>query len=181
MLKVLEGHSNRVTSVAFSGDGGRIVSGSRDRSVQVWDASTGKTLKVLEGHTDGITSVAFSSDGRRIVSGSKDNSMRVWDSSTSEMLETLEGHGDEVSSVAFSSDGRSRSPQYIRQKKMDWFGNVTHTGWLLSPERHYLMFVPSIGLLPDYSNILTLPRSRAASVNFTPSTLGHEWHNCYLP
>ncbi|KAF9472462.1 hypothetical protein BDN70DRAFT_774454, partial [Pholiota conissans] len=49
-LKVLEGHSNYVTSVAFSSDSKQIVSGSNDQTVRVWDASMGKELKELEGH-----------------------------------------------------------------------------------------------------------------------------------
>ena len=69
-LKELKGHTDSVWSVAFSTDGGRIVSGSGDKSVRVWDASTGEMLKVLEGHTDSVWSVAFSTDGGRIVSGS---------------------------------------------------------------------------------------------------------------
>ena len=70
-----------VYSAAFSTDGTRIVSGSDDKSVRVWDASTGAELKVLNGHTDLVLSAAFSTDGTRIVSGSSDNSVRVWDRS----------------------------------------------------------------------------------------------------
>ncbi|KAG6834127.1 hypothetical protein H0H93_011673, partial [Arthromyces matolae] len=95
----------RVNSVAFSRDGSRIVSGSDDQSVRVWDASTGKELKVLEGHTGWVNSVAFSSDGSRILSGSEDQSVRVWDATTSKKLTVLEGHAGWVCSVAFSSDG----------------------------------------------------------------------------
>jgi WD40 repeat protein len=68
-----------VNAVAFSSDGSRIVSGSRDNSVWVWDALTGEEKHVLNGHTDFVNSVAFSSDGSRIVSGSYDKSVRVWD------------------------------------------------------------------------------------------------------
>jgi hypothetical protein len=46
-----------------------------------------------------------------------------------------------------------------------------HTGWLHSREEQY---VPSIALPPDSSNILTLPRSHAASIDFTSSILGPE-------
>ena len=59
-------------SVASSADGTRIISSSRDKSVRVWDASTGAELKVLNGHTDWVNSVAFSADGTRIFSGSRD-------------------------------------------------------------------------------------------------------------
>jgi WD40 repeat protein len=78
-LRELQGHTRTVTSVAFSPDGSRIVSGSLDSSVRVWDARTGEHLRELQGHTDSIWSVAFSPDGNRIVSGSYDKSVRVWD------------------------------------------------------------------------------------------------------
>ena len=77
-LKVLNGHTNSIQSVAFSSDGTHIVSGSWDKSVQVWDAMSGAHLKVLNGHTDRIESVAFSSDGTCIVSGSYEESIWVW-------------------------------------------------------------------------------------------------------
>ena len=70
----LTGHTDAVYSVAFSPDGKRIVSGSDDKTVQVWDADTGQPIgQPLTGHTDAVSSVAFSPDGKRIVSGSDDN------------------------------------------------------------------------------------------------------------
>jgi WD40 repeat protein len=92
-------------SVAFSSDGTRIVSGSFDKSVRVWDASTGAEMTRLNGHTSFVNSVAFSSDGTRIVSGSEDESVRVWDASTGAEMTRLNGHTSGVISVAFSSDG----------------------------------------------------------------------------
>jgi WD40 repeat protein len=65
--------------VAFSPDGKRIVSGSLDNTLKVWDAETGQEMLTLKGHSDPVYSVAFSSDGKRIVSGSDDNTLKVWD------------------------------------------------------------------------------------------------------
>ena len=56
-LKILNGHTHYVTSVAFSSDCTYIVSGSDDASVQVWDALSGIELRVLNGHTNDVTSV----------------------------------------------------------------------------------------------------------------------------
>ena len=57
--------------VAFSPDGPRIVSGSVDNTVRIWDADTGQQIGApLTGHTEPVAAVAFSPDGRRIVSGS---------------------------------------------------------------------------------------------------------------
>jgi WD40 repeat protein len=103
-----------VNSVAFSPDGTRIVSGSSDKSVRVWDASTGAELKVLNGHTSAVYSVAFSPDGTRIVSGSSDNSVRVWDASTGAELKVLNGHTESVNSVAFSPDCLCRHAHRLR-------------------------------------------------------------------
>jgi WD40 repeat protein len=97
-----------VTSVAFSPDGRRIVSGSWDKTVRIWDAETGAQVSApLVGHSGSVTSVAFSPDGRRIVSGSYDETVRIWDAETGAQVSApLVGHSDEVTSVAFSPDGR---------------------------------------------------------------------------
>ena len=77
---VLAGHSASVTSVAFSPDGKRVVSGSHDKTIRVWDAETGVIVSgPFEGHNESGTSVAFSPDGKRVVSGSDDKTIRVWD------------------------------------------------------------------------------------------------------
>ena len=76
----LTGHTGWVSSVSLSADGSRIVSGSRDRTVRVWNAESGEcVLGPLEGHTNHVNSVSFSGDGSRIVSGSSDNTVQVWD------------------------------------------------------------------------------------------------------
>ncbi|HPB30397.1 MAG TPA: NB-ARC domain-containing protein, partial [Candidatus Sumerlaeota bacterium] len=102
---IFHGHTDRINSVAYSPDGKRIISGSRDKTLRVWDASSGLELLRIEGRTQEINSVAFSPDGRRVVSGSKDETLRVWDVKNGDENLVLRGHESRVNSVAFSPDG----------------------------------------------------------------------------
>ncbi|KAE9402782.1 WD40 repeat-like protein [Gymnopus androsaceus JB14] len=105
---VLTGHTAGVNSVAFSPDGKRIVSGSDDWTVCIWDTETGMMIGgPLEGHTESVNSVVFSPDGKRIMSGSVDKTVCIWNAETGMMIgEPLQGHRNHVSSVAFSPDGK---------------------------------------------------------------------------
>lgn len=83
------GHTGTVESVAVSSDGQRVVSGSWDKSVKVWAATTGTLLADCVGHTNGVDSVALSRDGQRVVSGSGDRTVKVWDTASGRCLSTL--------------------------------------------------------------------------------------------
>ena len=59
-----------MTSVSFSPDGTKVASGSRDKTVKLWDVTSGECLQTLEGHSDDVMSVSFSPDGTKVASGS---------------------------------------------------------------------------------------------------------------
>jgi WD40 repeat protein len=73
----------------MSHDGMLAVSGSDDKTLKVWDLTTGKLIRTLEGHADSVNAVAMSSDGTRVVSGSYDNTLKVWDLTTGEVVATF--------------------------------------------------------------------------------------------
>ena len=100
--RVLEGHRDWVNAVAVLPDG-RVVSGSHDNTVCVWDVDTG-AADVLEGHQHRVRAVTVSSDGR-VVSGSDDSTVRVWDLETG-TCRVLEGHRGSIYAVATLPDGR---------------------------------------------------------------------------
>ena len=101
----LEGHTDRVTQIAFSPDGATLASMSADRTIRLWDIATGTHIHTLSGHQSYIYSVAFSPDGLTLASGSENGKIRLWNVTTGQYRVTLEGHQSSVYSVAFSSDG----------------------------------------------------------------------------
>src|SRR4051794_24818198 len=84
--------ANSVTNGAYSPDGSRILTTSRDHTARIWDATTGKPLLTLTGHTGSVTSGAYSPDGSRILTTGEDRTAQVWDAATGEPLLTLTDH-----------------------------------------------------------------------------------------
>ena len=101
---ILRGHEGAILAVAVFPDGTRIVSGSSDKTVRIWDAASGAQLQVLKGHEGAITAIAVSPDGAYIVSGSFDETVRIWDAVRGTQLRVLQGHEDDVNAVAVSPD-----------------------------------------------------------------------------
>lgn len=79
----------------------RVVSGSRDATLRVWDIETGQCLHVLMGHVAAVRCVQY--DGRRVVSGAYDFMVKVWDPETETCLHTLQGHTNRVYSLQVSN------------------------------------------------------------------------------
>jgi WD40 repeat protein len=72
----LEGHQGRVTSLAFSADGRRLVSGSQDRTVRIWSLGTNQVIRTFSDE-EAVLGVAFAGDGQRVFSCGK--KIRAWE------------------------------------------------------------------------------------------------------
>lgn len=78
-----------------------LASGSHDRSVKLWDATSRKLLHTLTGHTDPVLCLAFSADGKQVAAGAMNGGVRVWDVATGAQVSTA-GHPRRVCAVAFA-------------------------------------------------------------------------------
>jgi WD40 repeat protein len=105
LLGTLVGHDSPVASVSITPDGRIAVSGSRDKTVRVWDVKTGRCLQTFDGHLYWVDSVSVTADGERVVSGSRDGTVRVWDVERGVCHQMLEGHTEGVRSVRVTPDG----------------------------------------------------------------------------
>ena len=106
-IMTLTDHEPKLTTVAFSPDGRRLVASS-DLTVTppVWDVTTSELERHLEGHDAPVRAVAFSPDGDRIATGGRDGTMRLWDPATGSELATIPTAANDVDAVGWSPDGR---------------------------------------------------------------------------
>ncbi len=75
-----------MTDVAFRRDGKALISASADKTLKIWDATTGQETRELKGHTAALTSVAWSPDNRFVVSASQDKTLRFWNPKDGSLL-----------------------------------------------------------------------------------------------
>ncbi|KAF8838102.1 WD40 repeat-like protein [Paxillus ammoniavirescens] len=102
-VQVFEGHERWVSCVCFYPDESKLVSGSRDGTLRVWDRKTG-TVEVLKGYTNTVMDVDVSRDGKLVVGGGSDETVRIWNGESGETMHVFEGHENNVMSVEFSRD-----------------------------------------------------------------------------
>jgi len=105
IVSTLDGHSSAVNSVAFSGDGRRIATGSTDHTVRICDSVTGQDLSVLRGVESAIVCVALSPNGQVLISGSEDGIVGIWDAVPARQRTSIDAHSSAVTHLCFSVDG----------------------------------------------------------------------------
>ncbi|KDQ09285.1 hypothetical protein BOTBODRAFT_117335, partial [Botryobasidium botryosum FD-172 SS1] len=93
-------------SIAFSSDGHRLISGTREDAIYVWDVSSGLMVLGPLRHKGAVTTVSCSPDASCFASGSENGTVCIWDAGTGSLLHApLKGHIHFTSSVGFSPDG----------------------------------------------------------------------------
>ncbi|KAG2142871.1 uncharacterized protein EDB93DRAFT_1252134 [Suillus bovinus] len=105
-LRQFPGHKGGVNAVAIFPDKRRMVTGSEDKTLRLWDLKTGVVLKHMEGHRSGVLRLAVSRDGQLISSGGEDGEVIVWHGETGKPLtQPIEAHSKGITSLDFSPDG----------------------------------------------------------------------------
>lgn len=149
---LLKGHQKDVLCVSFV-DQERIVSGSRDRSIRVWNV-TGECVFVFEGaHDNWVTSIkAFVGEIPICVTGSQDKRFKVFNLRDFKLAQSHVGDDGSVSTVAISQDGSICASAGKMGKIHLWYlaerrhcididaGDIVN-GLCFSPERYWLCAV----------------------------------------
>ena len=109
-IRTLPGHDHSVSAVRFipSGaagapmSGNLLVSASRDKTLKIWDVTTGYCVKTLRGHLDWVRDVSPSFDGRWLLSAGNDQTARLWDASSGDTKATFLGHEHVIECCIFA-------------------------------------------------------------------------------
>lgn len=122
-VELMPGEKSPIAGLAYSPDGTRLVAGSWDGLVRLWDVETRLDLATLAGHGSSVTGIAFSPDGARVASCSVDGTVRLWDLAAGSELAAFHEHTGPVFGVAFSPDGTRiasvGSDRFIRIREAD--------------------------------------------------------------
>jgi WD40 repeat protein len=104
-VTALQGHTDRVKSVAFSTDGAYIVSAGFDKTARVWNVASGKETAAFTGHSGPVFSALFIDGNTHVVSGGE--SIYLWDASTGKQIKKLGGNDEQITSLVVTPDGKS--------------------------------------------------------------------------
>ncbi len=165
----LTGHSANVVSLAISPDGQTLFSGSGDKTIKIWQLSSGQELRTLTGHHSGVTALAISPDGQTLVSGSADSTIKIWQLSTGQELHTLRGHSSYVDSLAISPDGQTLVSGSNDNAIKIW---QLRTGQEVRTLRAHSLRVYSLAISPDGQMIVS--GSKDKTIKIWHLSTGHE-------
>jgi hypothetical protein len=92
--------------LAFSPDGRMAALNRPQKTISIWEITSGSERLQLTGHEDSPLCVIFSPDGRTLASASWDDTIRLWDAGSGAELLRLKGHRGSARCLAFSPDGK---------------------------------------------------------------------------
>jgi len=135
LTNTLVGHLNQITSFAFSPDGLKIVSKSRDKTIKIWNVNTCQQLLEIP-HTNNVhnSPVTFHPDGTKIVSTRSSYDVTIWNALTGKEIINFNEHTDFIHLVAFSPDGRKLVSSGLDDKLCIW--NIKSPGSNTKPALH---------------------------------------------
>ncbi|WWC70793.1 nuclear distribution protein PAC1 [Kwoniella pini CBS 10737] len=81
--------------------GAFVVTGSRDKTIKLWDASSGQCLRTFVGHDNWIRALVFHPTGKYLLSASDDKTIKIWDLTNGRCIKTIDAHGHFITSMTW--------------------------------------------------------------------------------
>ena len=95
----LTGHEGAITSLAFSADAARLITGSADKTARAWNLANGEQLSAVT-HEAAVRAACFSADGNQAFSGGDDNAIKQWTVADGAEVRSITGHTGSISALS---------------------------------------------------------------------------------
>jgi WD40 repeat protein len=114
-----ESQGSAINVITILPDGKKMLSGSADGKIKIWDTDSKKLLGTVDaGHKGGVTAIATDPKGKTIFTAGTDGKVKVWDAETKKNVATVEdAHKDGVTAILYLSDKKADEPKKEDKKK----------------------------------------------------------------
>lgn len=150
-----------VSSVAWSPQGDRIASTCGDKTIRLWDATTGKPISTFKTSSDWVYTIAWSPDGHCLALANGDSTAEILDASTGRVLLTYHGHQEGVRDIAWSPDGSRLATASNDTTVQIW--DATNGTCLYTCEEH-AAWTTSVAWSPDGTRIASASNDKTVQV-----------------
>lgn len=146
------GHTASIKCLAFSADGKRLLSGSDDKTIRLWDVPSGREVLRFSRHTAGITALAFVAGTSHFASASKDQTVRLWDLKSGLEIEAFLPSAGNVLDIAVSADGKRLASAHFDTILRVWsLESATEIGQCVG----HRQMVSAVAFTPDGKRLLS--------------------------
>ncbi|CAI7655697.1 unnamed protein product [Penicillium viridicatum] len=159
-IQTLEGHDLDVPCIAWSQDGRRLASASKDKTARIWDSITGQCISVLRGHEGELRSIAWIQHDERLASASDDKTIRIWNPVTGQCISTLRGHDSAIRTMAWSPDFMQLASGSFDKTVRVWDPNTGQCSTVLEHEDG----ITSVSWLPPSRRLASLTEDSSIRV-----------------
>ncbi len=107
-LKVLQGHTVKISALYYAPNYELIISGSQQGNIRVWSESTGQPINIWFAHQSAIQALELSPCGRYLVSAAQEEKLYLWDVNNGSQIQSFygEGHDGVINAISFSPCGK---------------------------------------------------------------------------
>lgn len=147
-FRTLIGHTEPISGIEFSEDGGKVVTSSWDGKIKLWHTLTGMQTAKFNDKGAPIYSVNFSPEQTHIISGDGDRKVKFWNIQTGQLDQQLSGHISAVTDIKLTSDGKLMITRgmngevivwdYATKKQLYTYLPINRDDWLIkTPSGHF--------------------------------------------
>lgn len=105
-FKSINAHQENVSSLAITNNKNYLVSGSWDKTVKIWELSTGKIIRTINGHEELVDKIVIIPNDKFILSIGANSSAKLWELETGNLQFSVESNTDDAGSILISPDGK---------------------------------------------------------------------------